>query len=88
MNPVWYQLKNHIQASALESGFVLFTNGGTRTTVDLPHREFRCNRSRRYENQSKLFPCFRNYRKTSMINDRSKSRGPLGKKMSRKRGHV
>ena len=88
VNPVWYQLKNHIQASALESGFVLFTNGGTRATIDLPHREFRCNRSKRYKNQSKLFPCFRNYRKTSMINDRSKTRGPLGKKMGRKRGHV
>ena len=88
VNPVWDRLKNHIQACAIECGFVLHTNGGSRTTIELPHREFRCNRSKKYKNQSKLIPSFAKYRKTSMINDRSKGRGAIGLRMRRRRGHV
>ena len=75
-NENWVRLKNHIQACALESGYSLYTNGGSRSAVTLPHREFRCSRGKKYKNQSQLFPTFREYRKTNMINDRSRSRGP------------
>ena len=86
-NSVWITLKNHIQAHALKSGYALFTNGGSRRSVELEHREFRCYKGVKYRNQSKLQDNNEEYRKTSMINDKSKSRGSIGRQKKRRRGH-
>ena len=86
-NDVWILLKNHIQASALASGYSVYSNGGSRKSVKLPHREFRCYKGKRYKKQSKLIDSFNQYRATNMINNRSRSRGRIGLKLPRRRGH-
>ena len=86
-NNTWIYLKNHIQAAALASGYSLFTNGGKRPYINLPHREFRCYKGKKYKKQSKLTEENSQRRKSSIINDRSRSRGRRGRKMSRRRSH-
>ena len=76
-NDIWEYLKNHIQASALRCGYTLYTNGGARPYIKLPHREFRCYKGKKYKNQSKL--TLNSYRKTNMINNKSRRR---------RRGHL
>ena len=85
-NEIWEYLKNHIQASALRCGYTLYTSGGTIPYIKLQHSEFRCYKGKKNKNQSKLTST--SYRKTNMINNRSRSRGMPGLKLKRRRGHL
>ena len=77
----WIILKNHTQASALKYGYSLYINGGAWKY------KFRCYKGKQYKDQSKLTQSYRTYRKTSMINNRSRGRGRAGLKLKRRRGH-